>query len=177
MGVKQGLETVIDAAAQLADGTIVVTLVGDGNRRLDLLARVAALKLTNVRFLPLQDDFPRTLAAADMLVLAQGSSVVDSVAPSKLLSYMASGKPIVATVNDASEAARMIRRANCGIVVPPQDPVALATAVRKLQHEPKTRTLLGKAGRAHAAERYEMANVLGEWSKLVNGQPSGHSRS
>lgn len=108
MGAKQGLETVLEAAAQLAGENIVLTLVGDGQPRLGLEAQATRVGLGNLRFLPLQADLPATLAAADLLVLAQRGQVIDSAALSKLLSYMASGKPIVAAVNEFSEAGQLI---------------------------------------------------------------------
>src|SRR5439155_14724334 len=133
MGAKQSLETVIDAVARLEGEAVVLALIGDGNHRPELEARVGALGVRNVRFVPLQADYPGTLAAADLLVLAQRGRVIDSVAPSKLLSYMASGKPVIAAVNENSEAGRMIREAQCGLVVAPEQPRALADAMHELR--------------------------------------------
>jgi len=165
MGAKQGLETVIDAAAQLVGEGFVVALIGDGNRRAELQARAGHLGLTNVRFLELQSDFPATLAAADVLVVSQRSGIVDSVAPSKLLGYMASGTLIVAAVNDRSEAGRMIRLAECGVVVPPGDPNALAVALRDIRQRPEDYSRLGDAGRQFVAKYYERSSVLTQWSQ------------
>jgi colanic acid biosynthesis glycosyl transferase WcaI len=170
MGAKQGLETVVDAAAALASENIVVALVGDGSYRRELEARATQLGLTNLKFVPLQDDFPATLAAADLLVLAQRSRVVDSVAPSKLLGYMAAGKPVVAAVNEESEAGRTIREAHCGLVVPPEEPGALAAALVDLGRDPERCRSLGEAGRRYVAQHYRRSVVLGDWSKLIDTQ-------
>ena len=167
MGAKQGLETVVDAAAKLMDENIVFTLVGDGSHRRQLEARASRLGLTNLKFLPLQDDLPATLAAADLLVLAQLSRVVDSVAPSKLLTYMASGKPIVAAVNESSEAGRMIRDAQCGVVVGPEEPAALAQAFRDLHGQKGKRAGLGQAGRRYATQHHDPSHILSMWTDLV----------
>jgi colanic acid biosynthesis glycosyl transferase WcaI len=171
MGAKQGLETVVDAARELAHEAIVVALVGDGNNRTALEARAERIGSNNLRFFPIQPDLPATLAAADGLVLAQRGKVVDSVAPSKLLSYMAAGKPIIAAVNEASEAGRMIRSAKCGIVVPPEEPMALAAAIRDLHSRPEHWQSLGVAGRLHAIRHYERSDVLGQWSTLIEAPP------
>jgi glycosyltransferase involved in cell wall biosynthesis len=115
----------------------------------------------------LQDDLPATLAAADLLVLAQLSRVIDSVAPSKLLSYMASGKPIVAAVNELSEAGLMIRHAQCGVLVAPEEPAALAQALRDLHAQKGKRAGLGQAGRRYVAQHYDPSHILSMWTELV----------
>jgi len=58
--------------------------------------------------------------------------VTDSVIPSKLLTYMASGRTIIASVNAASETARRINDASCGVVVTPEDPRALVEGAMAL---------------------------------------------
>lgn len=169
MGAKQGLETIIKAAAELSRESFAVALIGDGNYRLQLEARARSLNVPNLKFLPLQSDYPATLAAADILLVSQRGQVIDSVAPSKLLSYMASGRPIVAAVNARSEAARLIRDALCGVVVPAEDALALAGAIRELRGMPERRQSLGRAGRQYAADHFEKARVLQRWSELIEG--------
>lgn len=175
MGAKQGLETVVDAAAQLAGEDIVITLIGDGQSRAALEARAAGLAVDKLKFLPLQSDLPATLAAANVLVLSQRAQVTDSAAPSKLLTYMASGKPIVATVNASSEAGQLIKRANCGLVVPPENPGALAAALRDLHRHPEKHAALGVAGRRHVAEHFDRKMILQRWKELVESYPAKRS--
>jgi colanic acid biosynthesis glycosyl transferase WcaI len=167
MGAKQGLETVIEATALLGRESVVVTLVGDGNHRRELEELAATRGLKNLNFRPLQSDYPATLAAADVLVLAQRGRVVDSVAPSKLLSYMASGKPVVAAVNDLSEAGRLISLAKCGVVVPPEDPAALAATLRELHARPERWSEFGDAGRRYVTEHFNRSTILKQWVRLL----------
>lgn len=167
MGAKQGLEVVVDAAAQLGGEDITITLIGDGQSRPSLEERAARTANRHLKFLGLQDNLPATLAAADVLVLSQRAQVTDSAAPSKLLSYMASGKPIVATVNDSSEAAQLIRAAGCGVVVPPERPDRLAEALRELRRHPERHAALGAAGRRHVAAHFDRAAILDQWTDLI----------
>ncbi len=167
MGAKQGLETLVDAAHELNGENIAITLIGDGQARKSLESRAAALPSNRLTFLPLQENLPATLAAADILVLSQRSMVTDSAAPSKLLSYMASGRPVVATVNASSEAARLIKQAGCGVIVPPEQPSRLAAAIRELHLHPEMNDSLGAAGRRHVAMHYDRSTVLRRWSDLL----------
>ena len=175
MGAKQGLETVVDAAAQLKSEDIAITLIGDGQARAALEARAAELGVDKLRFLPLQSDLPATLAAANILVLSQRAQVTDSAAPSKLLTYMAAGKPIVATVNASSEAGQLIKRAKCGLVVPPENPADLAAALLRLHRHPEMHHAMGVAGRRHVAMHHDRKLILQSWTELLESSAAKKS--
>jgi len=100
------------------------------------------------------------LAAADVLLLNQSAKLVDMVIPSKLLTYMAAGRPVVAAVAHRSEAAAFIRRAQCGMVVPPEDPNALAEAIRHICSDRELAARLGQRGRVFAEEHFARDRVL-----------------
>ncbi|MEM2352369.1 MAG: glycosyltransferase, partial [Thermoproteota archaeon] len=60
------------------------------------------------------------------------AEVKTPVVPSKILSIMAAGRPVVAALNPNGDASRLIEEAQCGLCVPPEDPQALAEAVMRL---------------------------------------------
>src|SRR5438105_1542355 len=165
MGVKQGLEVVLEAAAQSRrDPDLVWVLVGDGAMRASLEGRATALGLSNVRFVPLQ---PRTmfldlLAAADLCLVTQQRTVADIVFPSKVLTLLAAGRPVVASVSPGSEVARVVREAGAGLVVPPGDPGALREAVLTLRGEAARRDACGERGRAYARQHWDRERILSE---------------
>jgi glycosyltransferase involved in cell wall biosynthesis len=130
MGAKQGLDVVLDAAASSPEVTWV--LQGDGSERRHLAAEATARGLDNVVFLPTLDTaaLADLLAAADVLVLTQRDTVTDMSLPSKLTTYATAGRPIVASVNPASEAAGLIDEGALGTTVPAGEGDALAAAVR-----------------------------------------------
>lgn len=167
MGAKQGLGSAIDAMSFLRQEPVVLGLVGDGQDRLSLEKRAAELALQTVKFVPLQTDFPSTLAAADALVINQVTGVVDTVAPSKLLAYMAAGKPVLAAVNSLSEAAAIIREAGCGVVVTPGNPRAFADAVLMLKDRPELRLEMGHAGKEYVSSRFSKRVTLEKWAEFV----------
>lgn len=144
MGLKQGLEVLVDAARLAPE--IRIVLMGDGNQRDALRARAAGLP--NLEFLPPADagDFTDILAAADVLAVTQRASVLDMSVPSKLTSYFVSGRPVVASVADEGGTAEEVRRSGAGLLVAPEDPAAVLGAVRKLIESPAEADALGANG-------------------------------
>ena len=174
MGLKQGLENVIDAARSAAVGhpNLLFVLMGNGNQREHL--QHLATDLANVRFLPAEPEetFPDVLAAADVLLVNQLPSVTDMALPGKLTSYFASGRPVIAAVNSASETARELALANSGIVVPAGRPHTLVEAIMQLNAGPEEAEMIGLRGRAFAAghltEQQALAGLDDFVSRVVN---------
>jgi putative colanic acid biosynthesis glycosyltransferase WcaI len=165
MGLKQGLTNVIEAALLLRDEnpTVKWVLVGNGELKPMIEKKINKYGLPGcVRLLPLQPESEMSgmFSSADLLLLNQLSSVKDTVIPSKLLTYMAAGKPVLAAVNPNSQAADLIQESRGGILVPPEDPGVLAAAVRNLQENPATLQEMGKRNRAYAVEHFDQRKIL-----------------
>jgi len=87
-----------------------------------------------------------------------GAGRADLVMPSKLTGMLASARPVVATAHAGTELATVVQ--TCGLVVPPEDPAALAQAVRVLAADPALRQRLGAAGYAYALAHLDRDAVL-----------------
>ncbi len=163
MGVKQGLDVVLDAAerTRLTDD-IVYVLVGDGAMRPNLEARTRALGLPNVRIVPLlpEEKFLALLASADVCLVTQQRAVADVVFPSKVLTLLAAARPVVASVTAGSAVASVIAEARAGIVVTPEDARALVEAIDALQRDPSRRLEMSAAGRAYAFAHWDRLRTL-----------------
>jgi len=176
MGAKQGLDNVIQAGKQLEDqNDVLFLLVGDGSDKARLVDMATREGMSNVRFLPLQPRgmLPQMFSAADLLLLNQRADVVDMVIPSKLLTYMAAGHPIVAAVHSDSEAAKYIRRADCGLVIPPEEPEFLAEAICQIQAQPELALRLGQNARAFAEEHFARDRVLQQYDNFFSRLEAG----
>lgn len=164
MGGKQGLELLADVAklclaqAGRAQAAIVFVFCGNGAGRADLMQRCAGLP--NVHFLELQpiERLNELLAMADVHLLPQRADAADLVMPSKLTGMLASGRPVVATAHPGTELALVVQ--GCGVVVPPEDPPAMAQAMQALAADSRLRTQLGAAGRAYALAHMDREAVL-----------------
>ena len=104
----------------------------------------------NVDFVELQGPggWEETMQASDVLLVNQRASVADMSLPSKLTSYFAAGRPVVAAASADSETAREIEAAGAGYVVPPEDPDALRDAILALRETRRTRPSFGASGEA-----------------------------
>jgi glycosyltransferase involved in cell wall biosynthesis len=166
MGLKQGLEVLVGAAR--LDPEVRWVLMGDGNQRTALQA--LADGVANVEFLPAvgDDEFPDVLAAADVLAVTQRASVLDMSVPSKLTSYFAAGRPVVASVADGGGTAEEVRRSGAGVLVPPEDPAALLAAVRKLAADRTAADGLGAQGPRHVAAHLGREAGLARYDALLD---------
>jgi glycosyltransferase involved in cell wall biosynthesis len=153
LGIAQALPATIDAAALLGDAAELL-LIGDGPMKTILLEQVRREGIDNVRFhaqIPLA-EIPPILAASDaLLVPLSAHPTFEQFVPSKLIDFMAVGRPVV--LSAAGEAARIVERSGGGLAVPPEDPEALAAAVRRLAAHPHQAKAMGERGRAFALRR------------------------
>jgi len=99
-------------------------------------------------------------SSADVLLLNQVSTIKDTVIPSKLLTYMAAGRPVLAAVDSASQAALLLREAGGGMIVTPEDPATLAAAVRSLQADREKLRTMGQRNRQYAEEHFDRKKIL-----------------
>jgi colanic acid biosynthesis glycosyl transferase WcaI len=182
MGHKQGLANLLETAALMReDAGVTFALAGDGNERSQLEGMARRLRLENVLFLPVQPPgrYEAMLEAADILVMHQRATVTDMSMPSKLPTYFAASRAVVAAVAPDSETAREVEASGGGIVVRPGDPRALADALRRLAADPDERERLGSAGRAYATDRLSAPAALGEYERFLHrvaGPSSGAPR-
>lgn len=151
MGAKQGLDHVV-AAARLADAEradVRFVLMGAGAVRVALgeAARdIACLELMD----PVDGDrFADVLAAADTLLLHERPGLKEMCAPSKLTSYFAAARPVLAATDVDSAAAHEVEVSGAGLVVPSGDPAALLAGLEKLRAEPDPEAL-GRRGADYA---------------------------
>lgn len=132
IGLSQGLETIVDAAALLRDvPDLVVVFQGEGVMKRDLESRAAALNLENVRFLPYapREQLNESFASADVFVVSLQRGLSGYIVPSKLYGILAAGRPYVAAVEDTCEVAEITRRHECGRVASPGSARELADQI------------------------------------------------
>ncbi|MBU6427491.1 MAG: glycosyltransferase family 4 protein [Cyanobacteria bacterium REEB65] len=173
-GLSQALDTVVGAASLLEARGVASTkvvqfaFIGDGAEK----SRLQASAGPNVTFLdPLpRERMPDVLAAADaILVSLRDLPLFRGAVPSKTYEAMAAGKPIVLCA--AGEAPDLLQRADCGVVVPPENPVALAEAIAALAQDPDWGVRLGHNGRQFVATVFDRDHLAERFVALAEQRP------
>lgn len=180
MGLSQGLESVLSAAAVLSvQPEIQVVLVGDGAGRTALQERALSSGLTNVRFLPFQrpQTLPLVLASADVSLVCLKRGVSADSVPSKFYSILASGRPVVASVDRESDTYHLVQTARCGLCVEPEDPQALASAILSLHRDKGLCARLGANGREYVVSHHGRAAAAQEFHRAISSLAIQDKRS
>jgi lipopolysaccharide/colanic/teichoic acid biosynthesis glycosyltransferase/glycosyltransferase involved in cell wall biosynthesis len=155
MGLSQGLGTVVQAAARLRDfPNIHMVFIGEGVKKPALEGEVQALGLRNVRFLPYQpkERLMESFATADVFIVSLKQGLAGYIVPSKLYGILAAGRPYVAAVEEACEAAAIMKKYECGLLAKPGDPEDLTQKILTLYHDRALATRLGTNARRAALE-------------------------
>ena len=157
LGMAQALDTVLDAAAALQVlSELRFVLLGSGSRSTWLAEQVAARRLTNVQ-LPGRvepQQVPAILAQAQaLLVTLVDDPAMALTVPSKVQTYLAAGRPIIAAL--AGEGARVVQQAGAGLACAAGNATELVDVVRRLHAMPAAeRERMGEAGRRYHCEHF-----------------------
>lgn len=134
MGAKQGLEHLLPAA-RLLDETqspVRLVLIGNGGQRVALEELGSGIRsLEFMDTLP-AESFMDTLAAADALLLHEKPGMKEMCVPSKLTTYFAAQRPVVAVTEPESAAAHEVRISGAGVLVTPAQPRQLVESLERL---------------------------------------------
>jgi putative colanic acid biosynthesis glycosyltransferase WcaI len=162
MGYNHGIGILLDVARRLPESDFV--LVGDGPERPAIEARLAREPIPNLRlagYVTNPDELARHYLESDVLVNhTKGAPILDRIVnPAKLFEYFASGRPVVYA--GAGFAARFLTERDLAVVVPPDDPAALADGIRRVLADP---------GAALARSRRARATIEAEFTREAQMQ-------
>ena len=170
MGAAQGLDTVVEAAANLADiPSLQFVFIGNGSCMDQTKKLGEKLGAKNLLFLGRQpqEKMSSFFAIADALLVHLRDSPVFSITiPAKTQVYLACGRPIIMAVK--GDGARLIEENGCGVTVPPEDPRALAANIKKLMNmTPLQRKALGDSGRRLYSSRFTKLMLLDKMESVL----------
>ncbi|MCU1688616.1 MAG: glycosyltransferase WbuB [Jatrophihabitantaceae bacterium] len=169
MGLKQGLSNVIDAA-RLADNwaaPVRFVLAGDGNQRAALELAAYGVKHLDIIDSVAKEIFPDFLHAADVLLINEQPGVLEMSLPSKLTSYLAAARPVLAATEQRSATAELVEATGAGLVVAAGDPAGLLDGALDLGSNPDRAEKLGLVGRKFAMDNMNASVALTEYQRWV----------
>jgi colanic acid biosynthesis glycosyl transferase WcaI len=167
LGRKQGIDVLLEAARQLKDAAVTIVIAGAGAEREALAGRVAALSSPGLRLLPLlnDEDYALMLGDADVGLITQASGTGRFFFPSKLLSLLQAGLPVVSVADEASELAQAVADGGFGVNVPPGDAPGLASLLEQLSRNPAWRGELVQ--RTDWVNRFKANLVLPQFARQL----------
>lgn len=176
IATKQGLYNLLRAARMLKKyPDILFLIIGDGIDRERLLLLKDELSLTNVLFLSYQrkEMLKYSLASADVGLVMLKKGLSGYLVPSKIYGIMASGRPVIASIDEESEVTEMIRDSRCGIAVEPENPEKLAEAIEYMYRHPDILKKWGENGRRYVKERYSRKIASAKYETLLRSVVDG----
>lgn len=159
LGYTQGLETLLDAVRRSGTDD-VLDIVGSGNAASDVARQAREIPRVSVRPPVSHDAFPGLLAAHDVHLVIQRRTSAGANLPSKIATYLASGRPVIASIDSSTAAAQLLRESGGAVLVEPEEPAALADAMKTLSEQPDLRRELGRRARAYAERQFDKGSAL-----------------
>ncbi len=174
LGHSQSLDLLVEAARRHRGRDDLAYVVnGGGVAAADLRREAADLpNLTVVDYQPAA-RVPEVLASADVHVVPLKRGLAASSVPSKTYAALAAGRPLLASIDEGSEVARVVEESGAGLAVPPDDPEAFVAAVEELVDDPERRRAMGDRGRAWAERCASPASAAEAYARLFAELGSG----
>jgi len=171
IGYSQDVDIILEAAELLKEKkNILFLIVGDGVEKKRLQKKAKDMNLSNVIFLPMQPryKYSSVLHASDVCLATLHKEVKTPVVPSKILSIMAAGRPVIACMNLDGDAPKLIKEAGCGYILPPEDAKTLSDCILKLYEDERLRKEMGKKGREYGERELSLTVAAQRYIDLIS---------
>ncbi|MEM7276436.1 MAG: glycosyltransferase family 4 protein, partial [Actinomycetota bacterium] len=151
VGLSQPFELIREAAQRWVDDPDVVFVInGEGAARPEVDRWASGFgNVRTIDFGP-RDQVAEILGAADLHLVILRRGLARSSTPSKLYGILASGRPVLASIDEGSEVPSIIKEAEAGRAVPPEDAWAFCTALGELLADPAELEAMGHRARSFA---------------------------
>jgi colanic acid biosynthesis glycosyl transferase WcaI len=169
IGHTQGLDRIVDAfqadEALSALGAQLL-IAGGGVAADDVRSRISGdrVRMPGVLY---SDALTPVLRSSSLGLVSQRADIVEFNLPSKLMNYMAHGIPVIASVNPASETARIVREAQAGWVTDAAEPAQFAARAAEVLSDRAALDRAGKAGFAYAQQNFAAARVAERFEAVL----------
>jgi colanic acid biosynthesis glycosyl transferase WcaI len=171
LGIKHNPQIFLEIAEALEQRKpqARVVVVSEGRGRAFLEEERSRLRLDNLVLMDYQpyEALPDVLASADVLLAVLEPDAGRYSVPSKVLSYLCAGRPILGVMPAENEAAATLRSSEAGISVDPGNHQQAIAALSTLLEEPDTRAHMGAAGRRYAEATFDIAEIGAQFESVL----------
>lgn len=171
IGAAQSFETILQAIILLKDHPdIHWTIIGEGSKKSWLLAEIDKHQISHIVHLidrkPVEDMPYYYRQAGALLITLKRDPIFSLTVPSKLQSYLAAAKPIIASID--GEAARIIAESGAGFVGDAEDAQTLAQNVLHMHHtQLEEREAMGEKGRRYFLEHFDKQRLMTQLEQWI----------
>jgi len=176
LGMKQDPELLLDLASCFRDRDDVRVVVHSGGPTLGHLAqRQQELRLPNLvlRDFVSWERLPDLLGAADVLVASIHRGAGKYSVPSKVMSYLCAGRPLMVSVPADNLAGKIVSREGAGLVIEPGDRVSLLQAAERLYASCEDRATMGLRARRYAESSFEIGPIAERFESILTSANGG----
>jgi colanic acid biosynthesis glycosyl transferase WcaI len=170
LGLKHKPELLFRLAEALEDrddAVVVVITEGLGRNWLEQQMRRSPKKNLLLMDFQAYAEMPEVLSAADVLVAILEQEAGVFAVPSKVLSYLCAGRPVLLAAPEANLAARTVARARAGITVNPNDIPGLVGAARFLAGNPDRRACMGANAIQYAKTAFDIRAIANRFEFIL----------
>lgn len=170
VGYAQDLDVLVRSATFLRDlDDLRFVIIGNGARKLDLIALAERLDTPNVLFFPYQerDLLSESLSTADVHFIGLGKGLSGYIVPSRMNGVLSAGRPVIVAAEEESEIVRVVKEAQCGITIEPGRPELLAVAIRNARDGIYELTTMGMNGRSYVEREIDRSVSIARYRELL----------
>jgi glycosyltransferase involved in cell wall biosynthesis len=169
LGNKQNPTLLLDLARGIADCQGEVVVIAQGAVADQLKETAARERIANLRVLPFQpaDELPKVLASADVLVALLDASAGVYCVPSKVQTYLAAGRPILASLPRDNPSFRLIEDSQSGFPVDVNSSHGFAEQAVRLARDAQGREEMGRRARRTAESRFDIAAITSRFEEIL----------
>lgn len=177
LGVAQDLMLLLKCAKELKEySDIKFVIIGEGLRLKGLKQFKRENDLSNVKFLPYQPEgnLKEIFASSCVSVILYNTKLAHSMVPSRLYSFMASSRPVIASVDEDCSTAAIIEKAKCGFIIDVGDQAGLKENILKIYNDRNLIQSMGEKGRKYAVKHFSRSYMTQKYKRTIKQLITDH---
>jgi colanic acid biosynthesis glycosyl transferase WcaI len=170
VGYAQNLDLLVRASTFLRDlDDVRFVIIGNGAKKLELMALAERLDATNVIFMPYQDRevLPLSLSAGDIHFVGLALRLSGYIVPSRMNGVLSVSRPVLVAAERDSEIVSVVETSGAGITIPAGRAELLAAAIRDSHEGKYDLAEMGRRGRAYVEREIDRPVAMQRYRELV----------